>query len=103
NIDVERPLSRVERNIQRCDRIISDLLDFTRMRELSCSEVEADAWFDEVLNEQQLPEGVTLKRAFGMDRHRISFDTDQMRRVVINLVENAAQAVAQGAAADQVV
>jgi PAS domain S-box-containing protein len=102
-IDVERPLSRVERNIQRCDRIISDLLDFTRMRELACSEVEADAWLDELLNEQRLPEGVTLNRAFATDRHRVSFDTDQMRRVVINIVENAAQAVAQGASADPVV
>jgi len=96
NIDLERPLSRVERNIQRCDRIISDLLDFTRLRELSCSEVDLDAWLDELLNEQRLPDGVALARDFGAEGHRVSFDVDQMRRVVINLLENAAQALTQG-------
>jgi len=92
-LNLERPLSRVERNIQRCDRIITDLLDFTRMRNLNCTKLEADAWLDEVLNEQRLPEGIAMKRELRAPAHRLSFDPERMRRVVINLIENAAQAM----------
>jgi PAS domain S-box-containing protein len=99
-LNLERPLSRVERNIQRCDRIITDLLDFTRMRELSRSRVEADAWLDEVVQEQRLPPGIELRRAYGAPGHRIDLDLERMRRVVINLIENAAQALADGSVAD---
>src|SRR5205085_3079132 len=31
-LDLERPMARVERNIGRCDRILSLLLDYTRSR-----------------------------------------------------------------------
>jgi PAS domain S-box-containing protein len=92
-LNLERPLSRVERNIQRCDRIITDLLDFTRMRSLSCTKLEADAWLEDVLNEQRLPDGMTMKRELGARGHRLSFDPERLRRVVINLIENAAQAM----------
>ncbi len=97
-IDVERPLNRVDRNIQRCDRIITDLLDFTRMRDLNRAEIEADNWLDEVLSDQRLPEGIALVRDFGTPKRRVSLDAERMRRVVINLVENATQAMSDLAA-----
>jgi PAS domain S-box-containing protein len=93
-LSLDRPLLRVERNIQRCDRIITDLLDFTRMRELNCAEIEADPWLHELLDEQRLPDGVHVMRELGAPGRRVSFDAERMRRVVINLVENAAQALA---------
>ncbi|HUZ72939.1 MAG TPA: ATP-binding protein [Stellaceae bacterium] len=96
-LNAERPLSRVERNIQRCDRIITDLLDFTRLRSLNRAEVEADAWLEEVLIEQRLPQNIVLRHVFGAPGHRVSLDAERMRRVVINLTENAAQAMAESA------
>jgi signal transduction histidine kinase len=96
-IELERPLSRVDRNIQRCDRIITDLLDFTRMRDLNRAEVEADSWLEEVLSEQRVPDGVVLARDFGAAGRRVAFDPERMRRVVINLIENAVQAVTDAA------
>jgi signal transduction histidine kinase len=94
-IELERPLSRVERNITRCDRIISDLLDFTRMRELNCAPLDVNQWLDEVLNDQRLPDGVTLRRDFAKGAILSNFDSERMRRVVVNLVENAAQAMGE--------
>jgi PAS domain S-box-containing protein len=94
-INLERPLSRVERNIQRCDRIIADLLDFTRIRDLNRAELEPDAWLDDVLNDQRMLDGVVLKRDFGAAQRRVSIDPERMRRVIVNLVENAAQALAE--------
>ncbi len=92
-LNLDRPLSRVERNITRCDRIIADLLDFTRMPELNCAPLDVDTWLEEVLNDQRLPDGVILRREFGAGGPLVSFDPERMRRVIVNLVENAAQAM----------
>jgi PAS domain S-box-containing protein len=93
-LNLERPLSRVERSVERCDRIINDLLDYTRIKELHCSVLAPDPWIDEVLDEQRLPADITLVRQLGADC-LVKIDTERMRRVLINLVENAAHAVAE--------
>lgn len=93
-LNLERPLGRVERSVERCDRIINDLLDYTRIKELHCSVLSPDPWIDEVLDEQHLPADITLVRQLGADC-LVKIDTERMRRVLINLVENAAHAIAE--------
>jgi PAS domain S-box-containing protein len=93
-LSLERPITRVERNISRCDRIITDLLDYTRMRELQCAPVAADEWFREVLAEQHVPEGIELVCDLAAPGCQINCDSDRLRRVVVNLLDNAAQALA---------
>ena len=92
-LNFDRPIERIERSISRCDRIISDLLDFTRMRELHKSVASFDKWLDEVLNDQKLPAGIVLVRNLSAPGYAISFDSDRMRQVVINVIDNAAQAM----------
>ena len=92
DVSLDRPLGRIERSVERCDRIISDLLDYTRIKALHRSAVAPDAWLDELLSEQRLPAGIVLERNFAADC-TVEIDAEQMRRVVINLVENAAQAI----------
>jgi signal transduction histidine kinase len=93
SLNLDRPIERVERSIARCDRIISDLLDFTRVRELHKSVASFDKWLDEVLNDQKLPPGITLVRNLSAPGYAITFDSDRVRQVVINLIDNAAQAM----------
>ncbi len=96
NLNLDRPIERIERSISRCDRIISELLDFTRVRELHKSVVSFDKWLDETLNGQKLPPGIVLVRNLPARGYAIDFDSDRMRQVVINLVDNAAQAMTAG-------
>ncbi|HWE74892.1 MAG TPA: ATP-binding protein [Stellaceae bacterium] len=91
-IDLERPLTRVERSVMRCDRIINDLLDYTRVKELHLAEIAPDAWVEEVLSEQRLPAGIELVRHLDADC-LIAIDPERVRRVLINLIDNAAQAM----------
>jgi signal transduction histidine kinase len=93
-LDLERPIARVERNIRRCDRIISVLLDYTRNREINCTSVAIDTWLNDVLNEQPTPQGIRLVRKLGTPNCNLSIDLDQMRRAVVNLFENSVQAFA---------
>jgi len=92
-LKLERPLARMERGIARCDRIITDLLDFTRMRELKRAPLVVDPWLAEVLDEHKMPGGIALVRRLATPGVRVSADLERMRRVVINLVDNAIQAM----------
>ena len=95
-VDLERPLTRVERSVARCDRIINDLLDYTRVKELHLAELVPDPWIEEVLSEQRLPAGIELERRLNADC-TIAIDPERVRRVLINLIDNAAQAMPEDA------
>ncbi|HEY1505686.1 MAG TPA: ATP-binding protein [Stellaceae bacterium] len=95
-VDLERPISRVERSVARCDRIINDLLDYTRVKELHLTELAPDPWVEEVLNEQHLSAGIEMERHLDADC-MIAVDPERVRRVLINLIDNAAQAMTENA------
>jgi signal transduction histidine kinase len=94
-IKVDRPIARMERSIERCDRIISDLLEYTRHRALNLSRVNFDRWLAEVLAEQTMQPDVTLVTEMGAADTVAALDSDRFRRVFINLVENAGQALGE--------
>ncbi|MBN1217816.1 MAG: substrate-binding domain-containing protein [Anaerolineae bacterium] len=91
-LGVEPALDRIERNITRCDSIITELLDYTRMGKLNPQAVLFDDWLQQVLDEQTCPKGITLSKemAAGVE---ISLDPERFRRVIINLIDNACQAM----------
>jgi signal transduction histidine kinase len=99
-VKIERPLERVERSIKRCDAIITDLLDFTRIREIRFAETIGDAWLADILDEQPLPDGIDLARQLAAPGQHVMIDPERLRRVVLNLIENAAQAIAEDRAGD---
>ena len=90
---VVNAIDRVNRNITRCDQIIDELLDYTRIRELRLQPTAIDNWLGGVLDEQPVPEGVKIRRKFGAPGLRVPADTDRLHRAVINIYENACQAL----------
>lgn len=95
DLNLKRPLERCERSIRRCEGIIDDLLDHTRLRELKMAPTALDAWLESVLDEQILPEGIVLRRDLAAGGVEIPMDADRFRRVVVNLFDNACQAMAE--------
>jgi signal transduction histidine kinase len=98
-VDLTRPLDRIARSVDRCDKIIEELLDYSRTRELQREAVIFDGWLNDILAEVN-PPAVELVREFAAGEAQVALDTDRLRRVVINLVENAAQALAEHKAAE---
>src|SRR6185437_5016933 len=94
-LKLDRPISRMERSIERCNRIIADLLEYARQRELRRASVDFDTWLKEVLAEQQVPAAIALVEDFGASGRTVAIDGDRIRRVVINLIDNAAQALGE--------
>jgi signal transduction histidine kinase len=91
-----RTLERIERNIGRCQRIIGDLLEFTQAKELTRERTGIDDWLAEMLARHALPAGVVCRRdlRYGGDA---MIDRERLRQAVVNLVDNAAQALADPA------
>jgi signal transduction histidine kinase len=91
-LGVERALERVDRNIQRCATIIGALLEFTHKKDLVRAPTPIDAWLGVVLAHYKVPEGIALLRELtAVDE--VALDKEQFRLVVVNLVDNAAQAL----------
>ncbi len=88
----ERVLDRIDRNIDRCNHIVGDLLEFGRMKELAREPTAIDAWLNEMLDEQTVPASVTLNRELNSNAE-VLIDGTRFRQVLINLVDNAAQAL----------
>ena len=90
---VQNALERLERSVRRCDHIIDELLDYTRIKDINRRPVPIDPWLGEVLDEQEIPEGVSLQRNFTMPGVILPVDPDRLRRAVINVYDNACQAM----------
>lgn len=86
-------VERIERSVTRCDHIIDELLDFTRIRTLERETLPFDRWLEELLDEQPIPEGIALQLERGLAERRLSIDPHRLRRAVINVVENAIHAL----------
>lgn len=92
NLGIDRALDRIDRNIDRCDRIIGDILEFTREKQLTRERIAVDSWLADMLDEHQAPGGVPVEKDLrsGSDA---SIDGTRFRQVLVNLVDNAAQAL----------
>ncbi len=98
---LSRPLQLAERNVERCDAIISDLLDFSRQRKIQKQPVAIDEWLTELLDEMRFPDDINCQWKF--DSQAIVFiDKERLRRVLVNVVTNALQAMDEIMNADKI-
>ncbi|MDH5634003.1 MAG: PAS domain S-box protein [Gammaproteobacteria bacterium] len=86
-------IDRVDRNISRCDHIIDELLDFTRHMTLSLQPVALDNWLGYIIDEMQIPESIPVNTQYDLDGYLADIDQNRLQRAVINVVENACQAI----------
>jgi signal transduction histidine kinase len=95
--EVSGHLQRINNGVDRCDSIISQLLDFSRTKEVNTSLAYLDDWLAKIVREeaQRLPENVYIECALGLEGLRVPFDAARLQRAVINLLGNASEALAQ--------
>jgi PAS domain S-box-containing protein len=89
---IARPVDRIDRNVERCARIIDEMLDFARTPTLDLREVDADAWVAAQLDEYDLDESVVLSTELESNA-LVGLDGERFRRVIVNLMDNAVQAM----------
>ena len=92
-IGVDRSLARAERNVVRCDSIISDLLGYAREPQCAPEQIAADEWLQKTLSELDVPENISLNSNFAAPDANLTVAPERIRQVVVNLFENAIQAL----------
>ena len=90
---VQKAVEMVSRNIKRCDRIIDELLDFTRITVLDLRATRFDEWLESVIDEQNIHSGIQVEKEFSLKDMELEVDADRLRRAVINVVDNACHAM----------
>ncbi len=85
-------LDRADRSIVRCNRIIGELLDYTRIREPNRVETHLDPWLAEVLGDFNFPPGVDLTSELNSGA-TLSIDRNRVQGCVVNLLSNACQSM----------
>jgi PAS domain S-box-containing protein len=90
--EVSQIIGRIERNVWRCNRIIEELLDYQRSREINPLPTDIDELIDEVVSDQEISSGIRLLT----DLHTgvvVDVDPERIGRCLINLIANAIQAI----------
>jgi signal transduction histidine kinase len=89
--NLAKPLLLAERNVDRCDTIISDLLDFSRQRRIEKTPILIDDWVTDFLEEMKTPEEVQMQKDLSTNSV-VPVDPERLRRAMVNVITNAVQA-----------
>jgi len=93
---IEKYLKMIESEITKSNTIIRDILDFSRNRALITKMVMFDELVTQAIERITFPPGVGLKKELQLGTTEIPVDEDEIRQVLVNLMENACQAMVSG-------
>jgi len=89
----DKHLNRIEEQVRICDSIVSDLLEYTRTSRLKAARGNLSSWMNPLLDRVFEAEAISLKRNLPMDLPETIHDWIKMQQTVINVLDNAIQAV----------
>jgi signal transduction histidine kinase len=90
---MNRAIALLERSQVRCDKVITELLDFTRVRELNLTNTRVDDWLGALLDEYQPAPDIGLRREL-VSGVESAIDRDRLERALRNVLDNACHAMA---------
>jgi signal transduction histidine kinase len=101
--ELKELLGIIREEVKRLDNLVGDFLQFSRTNRLPYSPANVDSLVDEVvrlLRPEARAAGVTLKRQqAGASIPDLRIDAERIKQVVINLVQNAIEAMPDGGTA----
>ncbi|MGD9159308.1 MAG: ATP-binding protein [Desulfobacteraceae bacterium] len=89
---IESALRLAERNIKRCDQILTEFIDVTHKVEINTMPTKIDVWIKGLIEEQAFPPSIEIIHDLNCD-HAVAIDPDQLRRALSNIIKNALQAL----------
>ena len=93
NLGVDRLFERIDRSVERCAKIVGEILDYTRPRDLDREHVSIDSWLNSLLDEYHHVDGVTIQRDLRSGAEAVA-DAHRLHQVMTNLLDNACHALA---------
>lgn len=97
---VREYLGIIATETRNAEKIITDLLDFSRIKSVDLEPVAAAELFERTLERFPVPQHIRLHLDLPVDLPRLQIDPRQMTQVLGNLVVNACQAMTSGVSAE---
>ena len=94
--NIKEYLETISSEVKRSTKIVSDLLDFSRVKSIDKEEIEIADMIAQVLENLTAPEEIEIITTITSDLPSIFVDSLHMRHVFDNLVANAYQAMPEG-------
>lgn len=89
-------LDIIEDEINTSNKIINDLLGFSRVRKPSVSPVKVGKVVEDALSHTAIPENIEVAKNLDADLPEVEIDPDQIQQVFVNMITNAVQAMPEG-------
>lgn len=93
---IEQFLDIMDKEIDRSTRIINDLLGFTRVAKPTRVRSDITTVVNESLSRAKITENIKVSKDFQPDLPMVMIDANQIGQILINLMENACQAMTEG-------
>jgi signal transduction histidine kinase len=90
--NIKKMIDVIEKNVEYSNKIVNDLLDYSREIRLELAQVTPKTIIQETLSTMKIPEAVKVKNLV-QDTPRIELDPVKIRRVFFNLVKNAIDSI----------
>ncbi len=93
-LDASAQFTRIETGIARCDKIISQLLDFSRSQKIECDVHDIVGWLTELLEDEAQTKDpqIEFKLVLPDTELNAGFDKERLRRAIVNIFGNACDA-----------
>jgi PAS domain S-box-containing protein len=88
-------LQLIDEDVRRSDKIINDLLEYSKELRLDFSETDAKSITESALESVKIPKKIHLVSS-AKKEPKIKLDVDKMRRVFLNIIRNAVDAMPEG-------
>jgi len=85
----------IEKDVQYSNKIINDLLEYSRDIKLELNESTPRLMVKEALSAVKIPKKVRVAN-LSRDKPKMEVDTDKMKRVFVNIIKNAVDAMPKG-------
>lgn len=90
---VDKHFKRIDEQISLCEAIVADLLAYTRGSDVNLVKKNISSWLLEVIEQLAEQKNIVVKLQMASDLPEVPHDEEKMRRVLLNLLINAGQAV----------
>jgi len=92
---IQKHVKLIQTELDRSRKIITDLLNFTRMKQLEFTRANLMAVIRDSLNHVAVPDGITVQVIDNAGDLQLDIDPDLIQQAFINIITNAIQAMSQ--------
>lgn len=94
--DLSETLKYINEDIARMNKIILDLLDYSRIKTLERRSVNVNKLIEDLLLRSNIPENITVDKNFQENISKIFVDGLRFEQILINIINNAFEAMESG-------